>query len=369
MFFLKQLFKARESLQGTARNEHAEMTFLEHLEELRRTILHMLLTIVVAMLLCFFFTQEIMTILRYPAENVWRMHEADTLPDSIDADDWIQAKEAANLLPTLSPQAAEQFLKRLPEEVRKLAELAPVLNAAARLPQHERKDYIQEAITDESQRDTALLLSDSGAELRVQNERHSLRLMGAFQPGEAFIISLKIAFFAGIIVSFPLLLYRLLLFIVPGLYEREKRLLYKCIGFGFALFVIGCTFAYFCVLPHVLSFFYNYSEGMGIANDWRISYYLTFSIKLIFIFGVVFELPVVVIPLIKTGLLPYPLMKKSRSYALIGCFTAALILAPAPDPGTMLIMALPMYALYELCIIYAWMVHKRPPHSPRPEAC
>ncbi len=368
MFFLKQLFRARERLHVATGNEHAEMTFLEHLEELRRTIIHMMLSIVISMLICFFFTQEIMSILRYPAENMWRTHEASTLPDNIEAADWMQAKEAANLLPTLSTQAAEQFLKRLPQKVRTLAELAPVLNAAARLPQHERNEYIQAALADETQRNTALALSASGAELRIQNERSSLRLMGAFQPGEAFIISLKLAFFAGLILAFPLLLYRLLLFVIPGLHEKEKRLLYKCIGFGFALFMAGCAFAYFCVLPHVLSFFYRYSEGMGIANDWRISYYITFSIKLIFIFGVVFELPVVVIPLIKTGLLPYPLMKQSRSYALIACFTAALILAPAPDPGTMLIMALPMYALYELCIIYAWIVHKRNAQPPQPEA-
>ena len=72
-----------------------------------------------------------------------------------------------------------------------------------------------------------------------------------------------------------------------------------------------------------------------------------------FVFGVVFELPVIIVPLIKLGILNYARMKVTRGYALIACFGAALFLAPAPDPATMFIMALPMYALYELCILFA----------------
>lgn len=338
------------------------MTFLEHLEELRRTIFYMLITVVLSMCLCFCFSQHIMDILRYPAENVWHRYEADKLPQNIEAADWIQAKEAARIISALSSEQAQQFKLRLPQNTSDLAELVPVLQAAEQLPEGSRHEFIAHTLSTEQQQQTALSLLESGADLRTEHENHSLRMMGAFQPGEAFILSLKLAFFSGFILAFPILLYQLLRFIIPGLYEKEKRLLYKCIGCGFALFIIGCAFAYFGVLPRVLSFFYHYSEGMGIVNDWRISYYLSFSIKLIFIFGVIFELPVIVIPLIKTGILTYSLMKKTRAYALIGCFVIALILAPAPDPGTMIIMALPMYLLYELCIIYAGLQSRKTHH-------
>lgn len=361
MFFLKQLFRAREHLQMNRCEVNAEMTFLEHLEELRRTIFHMLMTLGIAMCLCFCFSQHIMEILRYPAEDVWYYHEADKLPQAVTTEDWIQAKEAAKIISTLSPQQSEQFKQRLPKNTCTLAELVPVLQAAYQLTENGRYEFIESTLPTEQQQ-TAISLLESGADLRTEHERHSLKMMGAFQPGEAFIISLKLAFFSGLILAFPILLYQLLRFIIPGLYDKERRMLYKCIGFGFALFIFGCAFAYFGVLPRVLSFFYNYSEGMGIVNDWRISYYLSFSIKLIFIFGVIFELPVIVIPLIKMGILTYALMKKTRAYALIGCFIIALILAPAPDPGTMIIMALPMYLLYELCIIYAGLQNRKTHH-------
>lgn len=167
------------------------------------------------------------------------------------------------------------------------------------------------------------------------------------------MLSLSLAFFCGLIVSFPVMMYFLLRFVVPGLLEHERRLVYKCLFWGFLLFLGGCAFSYFLVLPRVLSFFFNYSQDMGIANDWRIGYYLTFAAKLILVFGVVFELPVIVVPLIRLGVLRYETMKRTRAYALVACLSLALILAPAPDPGTMLIMALPMYLLYELCILFA----------------
>ena len=208
-------------------------------------------------------------------------------------------------------------------------------------------------------REKALALHASGAELKEGQGRAALKLMGAFRPGEAFMLSLQLSFFSGLIISFPLLLFFLLRFIVPGLLEHERRLLCKSVVWGGGLFLGGCAFAYMAVLPRVLSFFYSYSLCMGIENDWRIGYYLTFAAKLVFVFGAIFELPVVIIPLIKLGILNYGRMKVTRGYALIACFGAALFLAPAPDPATMFIMALHMYALYELCIIFAYLAQRK----------
>jgi sec-independent protein translocase protein TatC len=263
----------------------------------------------------------------------------------------------------LPPETAEQLNAQFSPTVRELADIVPLLHAAALLPPESQANWLSTAVPEDA-REKALALHASGAELKEGQGRAALKLMGAFRPGEAFMLSLQLSFFCGLIISFPLLMYFLLQFIMPGLLADEKRLLFKSVGFGVGLFLLGSAFAYFAVLPRVLSFFYDYSLGMGIENDWRIGYYLTFAAKLVFVFGAVFELPVIIIPLIKLGILNYPRMRVTRGYALIGCFGAALFLAPAPDPATMFIMALPMYGLYELCIIFAWLEQRKQRTTP-----
>ncbi len=356
MFQLQHLFRLRESMQVP--DENGEMGFLDHLEDLRRTIIRMGVTLLVAMCLCFAFAPRMMAVLREPVDRVWERYEARHLPGEVATEDWIAAKSLAAVRAQLAAgadEAAGSALEaRFSPAVRELAGIVPLLHAASLLPSGEREPYLREALPEGRALHLALSLQESGALLREGRGREALKLMGAFQPGEAFMLSLSLSFFGGLIVSFPLLMYFLLQFIIPGLLEHERRLLYKSVAAGFGLFLAGCAFAYFAVLPRVLAFFYGYSLDMGIENDWRIGYYLAFAAKLVFIFGIVFELPVIILPLVKLGLLTYERMKRTRAYALIGCLVAALFLAPAPDPGTMLIMALPMYALYELCILFAW---------------
>ncbi len=359
MFSLQHLFNLRESMQVTPPGEAGEgMPFLDHLEDLRRTIIRMGITLVVSMCLCFGFAPAMMQVLRQPVDRVWQDYESGRLPAEVDAEDWLSAKSLASVRALLPQEEARHALtQRFSPAVQELADMVPLLHAASLLPETKQEPYLRAATEGAPAKAQQLLLSlhAEGADLREGQGREALKLMGAFQPGEAFMLSLSLSFFGGLIVSFPLLMYFLLRFIIPGLLEHERRLLYKCVAAGFGLFLAGVSFSYFAVLPRVLSFFYNYSLDMGIANDWRIGYYLTFAAKLVFIFGIVFELPVIIIPLVKLGILTYERMRRTRAYALMGCLTAALFLSPAPDPGTMLIMAAPMYALYELCIAFAWM--------------
>ncbi len=364
MFSLQHLFRLRENMQ-VAPAEEEGMPFLDHLEDLRQTIIRMGITIMVSMCLCFGFAPAMMEVLRGPVDRVWEEYESTHLPSGVHAADWLNAKSLTSVRAMMPQQeAARELTARFSPAVQELAELVPLLHAASILPPAQQEAYLIAATEGSPEQQKRLLaLHHSGAELREGQGREALKLMGAFQPGEAFMLSLSLSFFGGLIISFPLLMYFALRFIIPGLLENERRLLYKCVAAGFGLFLAGVSFAYFAVLPRVLSFFYSYSLDMGIANDWRIGYYLTFAAKLVFVFGIVFELPVIIMPLVKLGVLTYERMRRTRAYALIGCLTAALFLAPAPDPGTMLIMAAPMYALYELCIIFAWMDARRAPSA------
>ena len=361
MFWLKQLFRMRESAASSPGGDSCEMSIIDHLEALRSTIIRMALTLLVAMVLCFGFSDSMMAVLRHPVDQVWATHEEKQLPEGVDVQHWIAAKKLADIRAGLPTDAREQLDEQFPPEVLILADIVPLLEAASLLTEESQVPYLMNTTTDATTRSLALALYASGAELKGAQGHGDIRLMGAFRPGEAFMLSLQLSFFCGLILSFPLLMYFLLQFIVPGLLAHEKRLLCKCVAWGFGLFLAGSAFAYFAVLPRVLSFFYSYSLGMGIENDWRIGYYLTFAVKLVFIFGMVFELPVIVVPLIKLGILNYERMSATRGYALIACFGAALFLAPAPDPATMFIMALPMYALYELCILFARLERRKTP--------
>jgi len=155
------------------------------------------------------------------------------------------------------------------------------------------------------------------------------------------------------------LLLFILQFILPGLHGNERRVLWPAMAVGFGLFLTGVVFAYQFVLPRALLFFYDWSSGLGVSNDWRIGEYITFATQFTLLFGLSFELPVVVMVLVKLGLLTYETMAKTRTYAVVAIYITAAIITPTPDIMTLNLMALPMLLLYEICIWLAWFDRKK----------
>lgn len=335
------------------------MSFVEHLEDLRRTLIRMCLALLVAMVACFAFTPSMLELLRLPVQGVWMSHERAHLPGSIAPQEWMQAKELESVRGSLTPEAWQLLQAHYPDSVHKLVQVLPLLRAARMLPVAEQAGYLKQAAGGEAEAELLERLHAAGADPEAGMGASTQQMMGAFQPGEAFMLSLQLAFFGGVVLSSPLLLYFLLQFVMPGLLPHERRIVCRSLWWGVGLFLLGCGFAYYAVLPRVLAFFFEYSWSMGISNDWRIGYYISFAAKLIFVFGIIFELPVVMVPLIRLGILTYDRMRRMRSYALVGSFVAALFLAPAPDPGTMFLMALPLYMLYEFCVLVAWRQARR----------
>ena len=168
---------------------------------------------------------------------------------------------------------------------------------------------------------------------------------------EMFFAYLKTAFITGILLAAPIIFYQLWLFIAPGLYQREKRFVIPFVLFSSLLFVGGALFGYFVVFPFGFRFF------LGFANEYiqalpSVKQYFSFSIKLLFAFGIVFELPVVIFFLAKMGIVTPALLKKKRKYAILLTFVLAAILTP-PDVITQCMMAGPLIILYEFSILVA----------------
>ena len=177
-------------------------------------------------------------------------------------------------------------------------------------------------------------------------------------PTDSINVSLTLAFYAGIILSFPLLLYFLAGFILPALSSREKSLVLPGIGVSFALFLGGVLFCFYYVLPLTLRWLHNDAHNMGFEAEWTVPLYFSFATQFVMIFGLSFELPVVVIALVKIGLLKATTLRTTRAYAVVIILLFAAFIAPSPDPITLGIVAGPMLVLYESCIWIAWWMER-----------
>ncbi len=174
---------------------------------------------------------------------------------------------------------------------------------------------------------------------------------------EAFFTYLKVAFISGIILSTPVIFYQFWKFVAPGLYDKEKRLLFPIVALSTLFFVGGAFFGYFIVFPFGFKFF------LGFASDTirplpSMREYLSFSTKMLLAFGLVFELPLIITFFARMGIVSVDLLKKKRKYAILIIFTVSAILTP-PDVATQIMMAVPLMVLYEVSIVGAKIFGKK----------
>jgi len=187
----------------------------------------------------------------------------------------------------------------------------------------------------------------------------SIGALRALSVTDSFTISFRLAFYAGIVLSFPLLLYFIAEFVLPALTAMEKRLLFPAILVSFALFLTGVLTAYYWLLPKTILFFFHDTQSLGWAPAWTVQEYYSFVTRFTIGFGLAFELPVAVLALVRFGLVTYEFMARTRPYAIVLIFLLATIISPTPDVLTMVAMALPMCLLYESCIWITWFVRRK----------
>ncbi len=365
MFLLKKVFNFRNT---TASSDAAEKPFLEHLEDLRDTITKIVLTLLVATIGCYIFHSELMEVLRRPIEEVWQLKQQSRLPKNFDTDRWETAKKMAVGIQGLEEKHQTKFFAQLNDPIlekhihaAQYYRTAKLLNdpkASDEKNQKKEADYIRSLALDSELKETILSLIEKQPDA-TPNAKDKVVYMRSLKPTETFMLALKLSFFAAIVISFPLLLYFILQFILPGLKENEKKTLWPAMTVGFGLFLLGVCFAYFFVLPRTLDFFYEFSKGMDVENEWRIGDYITFATQFTLIFGLSFELPVIVMTLVKLGLLNYPTMSNSRAYAVLTIVVVAAVITPTGDAFTLMLLALPMCVLYECCIWFAYFDYKK----------
>ncbi len=180
----------------------------------------------------------------------------------------------------------------------------------------------------------------------------------SIQVAGTFMLTIRLAFICGAVLTFPVLVYLLLDFIVPGLGRQARKMVLTVVGASMTLLVFGLVFAFVGVLPRIMEYFYLFGTARDVEVKWTIENYVKFSSRILIVFAISFQLPLLVMSLVKMDVLSFSLMHRTRSFAIIGIALASALLTP-PDVLTLALMGIPMFLLYEICIWLAWFVERR----------
>lgn len=177
-------------------------------------------------------------------------------------------------------------------------------------------------------------------------------------PTEAFAVRIKVSLFAGLVIALPIILYQAWQFVVPGLYAQEAHLVVPVVILTTLFFLIGASFCFFVVLPVGLKFLVGFgTEKMKPLI--AVGRYISFVSWMTLAFGIVFELPIVTFFLGRVGVISSGMLRKWRRYALVGILIVAAAVTPSPDVFSQLMLAGPLYILYEASILVVRLTGKR----------
>lgn len=300
------MLKKIKSLTTRFRYDDSEMPFLEHLEEFRKTAVRVIISLVVGMLICLPFADRLIMVLRAPAEPYIEQSTTEVLNDSS-----VKLRIPIDLMSTnsiVNNADGEQFF---------------VVSADLGVQEADESDHV-------------------GA-IRLQFS----------EPAAAIKMWLTVTFFGGLLLSLPLLVFFIGLFVMPGIRDVERKAMIRISVFSGVLFLAGVAMGYKVTLPLALGLMLKVGGALGGESIWFYNKYISFSLQLLLGFGVAFQLPVVILILGKMGLVNSKQLREKRRHVIVGLLILAMVLTP-PDVMTQLLMAGPLILLYEFCI---WFLH------------
>jgi sec-independent protein translocase protein TatC len=171
----------------------------------------------------------------------------------------------------------------------------------------------------------------------------------------SFFVPMKVTMMVALVIALPVVLYQIWAFVAPGLYQHEKKLVVPLVGSSYILFLCGMAFAYFVVFPTIFRVMAHYNAPLGAAMNTDIDNYLSFVLTMFIAFGVTFEVPIVVVLLVRMGILTVKKLRQIRPYVIVGAFVVSAVVTP-PDVFSQLILAVPLIVLYEAGIIAARLI-------------
>ena len=317
--------------------------FLDHLEDLRWTVMKVVVAIVVGMLIALIGSPYIVKFLTYPLNSAQQIQQVNSNPDK-------------RMIPV------------------KLGD-----GVAFHVRESDLKEWVEEGllVKDANQTEviTALRLIPGPGSLDVNGTKYSMQLhvdtngtdrvpweveLKAYGPLKSFFIALKIGLYGGLTLSMPFVIYFLAQFVLPALRINEKKWLFKLSGFGAGLFMLGVVFCYLIIMKVALWASVGFANMLGFgADEWQAEEYISFVCKFMVGMGLAFQMPVILLFLVRVGILDYKKLSDFRMYAVVANLIIAAVITPTGDPFTLSLVAVPLQLLYELSTLIAWFWHKK----------
>lgn len=334
------------------------MSFGEHLEVLRVHLWWSIVGIAICVVFTLFFGQHIIQIVRKPIDEALQRHgladEAES--DIADADQilsyvksWFSDEEVEEPEPE-EPPAAEVDPVDEPIKIRvNMRELVAALHETS-------PDEFPEAPVNDSEVELSVVIP-SLRTLEGQVEENQVLKPVTLNVQEAFLTYLKVSFISGFVIASPWVFYQVWLFVAAGLYPHERKYVYIYLPVCLGLFLGGAVFCFFMVFPFVLDFLLGFNKMMGVVPQIRLSEWISFAVMLPLMFGLSFQLPVVMLLLERIDIFQVSDYQEKRRMAVLVIAIVSMLMTPA-DPASMLMMMFPLIILYELGI---WMCRMRGP--------
>ncbi|MEY2408558.1 MAG: sec-independent protein translocase protein TatC [Verrucomicrobiota bacterium] len=302
--------------------------FLEHLEDLRWVLIKSLAAIGIGMLLCLIAGNHVVSILKWPLTRAMVNYPG------------------TNQVWTVSFGTNRLGVFKLDEKQQQAVAIGTNRYVALKLePLLVGSNYVLTLAVDTAARPETAQQLDT----RLAN----------FSPVGAFFVSIQVALYGGLVLASPFVFYFVAGFIFPALRMKEKHYVYRGLGFGLTLFFMGVSFCYFILLPVALSASAMYSNWLGFeSTQWRAEDYISFVCKFMLGMGIGFQMPVVLLTLVKIGVLNYQRLTKMRRYMIVINLVLGAILT-TPEVVTQILMAIPLQVLYEVSVWITWYWERR----------
>lgn len=296
-------------------------SFLEHLEDLRWVLMKSVITAGVTMLACLLAGNYLVRVLEWPLHRAPVRHSAKTQT--------VQLVFGTNQLSSFQIDTNDPFAAIAGTNRFVQLQIVPVSVGSNQLLALKARPGADEA---------------RGLPIQIIN----------LSPAGSFVVATKVAFFGGLVISAPLILFFIAQYVFPALKFRERRYIYLGMLVGGGLFAAGVCFCYFVLMPVALAASVQYAEWLGFsAWQWRAEDYISFVCKFMLGMGLGFELPVVVLTLVKIGILNYRALANARRYVIVINLILGAVLT-TPEVVTQVLMALPLQILFELSVWIAW---------------
>ncbi len=340
------------------------MTFGEHLEVLRVHVFRALIGIVIAVGVMLYFGKELFHLLRAPIETQLRNSGIDEEDIQVDVpkqsfSEYLKGMFSSEAAKGLQAEPQPEPEKLRSDELRVEVDKKELLKALGQqvpdLVPAEDKQTASDAEKTESESsakpaDRVSLVLTAPEFSQLQRVIRDSTGLTTLKPEEGFMAYMKICLYAGLLLSSPWVFYQLWLFVAAGLYPHERKYVHIYLPMSVGLFIIGALAGYFYAFPMMLQFLIGFNKWIGVSLQPRLSEYITLAMLMPLMFGISFQLPMVMVFLERIGICTVDTYKENWRIAVLIISIASMVLTTSPDPWSMLLMMIPLLFLYVLGI-------------------